>query len=108
MKTVSKTVIEARKVKSKFHHDRAAQELPKLLRGQEVYVQLKPGSTAQWTRGKAADVLNERDYQLQVGEAIYRRNRKYVRDANTSVYCGDQTIRPPGWNYNGQLHQCNQ
>lgn len=68
--------IEVRKVTAKFYHDRAAQELPKLLRGPEIIVQSKTESTTEWTRGKIAEILNERDYQIQVGEAVYRRNRK--------------------------------
>ncbi|XP_062543771.1 uncharacterized protein LOC134211146 isoform X2 [Armigeres subalbatus] len=77
--------IELRKVKSKFYHDRKSQELPKLMMGQAVFVQLKPEKTPEWTRGKIMELLSDRDYQVLANGGSYRRNRKFIRDAYSTV-----------------------
>lgn len=85
--------IELRKVKSKFYHDRKAQALPKLIRGQEVFVQLKPEKTPEWTRGRITEVLSDRDYQVTANGGSYRRNRKYLRDACSTVKLEESTLQ---------------
>ncbi|XP_058827654.1 uncharacterized protein LOC131687581 [Topomyia yanbarensis] len=88
--------IELRKVKSKFYHDRKAQELPTLVKGQEVFIQLKPEKTSEWTRGKITEVLNDRDYQVSVNGGIYRRNRKYLRDAYSTTPSDETVLQQSG------------
>lgn len=85
--------IELRKVKSKFYHDRKSQELPKLMTGQEVFVQLKPEKTPEWTRGRITEVLSDRDYQVTANGGSYRRNRKFIRDAYSTVSREESTLQ---------------
>ncbi|XP_055543057.1 uncharacterized protein K02A2.6-like [Wyeomyia smithii] len=100
--------IELRKVKSKFYHDRRSQELPSLVRGQEVYVQLKPESSSEWTRGKVNGILSDRDYLIDVRGAEYRRNRRNIRDSYASLDSGTREnssafndISSPGFEQDG-------
>lgn len=74
--------IEERKIKSKFYHDRKSQTLPALVRGQDVYVQLRPEATPRWTKRRVADVLSDRDYNIEVNGSIYRRNRVHIRQSD--------------------------
>ncbi|XP_055527104.1 uncharacterized protein K02A2.6-like [Wyeomyia smithii] len=94
--------IELRKVKSKFYHDRKAQELPMLLRGQEVYVQLKPEKTSEWTRGRITEGLSDRDYRVAANGGSYRRNRKFLRDACTPIQIEESTVQESGNQTNNQ------
>ncbi|XP_062562745.1 uncharacterized protein K02A2.6-like [Armigeres subalbatus] len=73
--------METRKIKSKFYHDRKSQSLPTLERGQDVYVQLKPETNSIWTKGRVAEILSDRDYNIEVNGNSYRRNRVHIRES---------------------------
>ena len=73
--------INLRKQKSKNIYDQHAKELPELLVGQDVRVQLNPERRADpWHRGVVRDSLGSRAYNVDVDGHLFRRNRVHIRE----------------------------
>lgn len=69
----------------KAHHDKTAQKLPHMAKGQPVFY--KPLNSKTWQKGKITD-KNDRSYQIQGDNGgIYRRNRRYI----------NPSFGPPTW-----------
>jgi transposase InsO family protein len=70
-----------RRRRSKYYYDRNSRNLPALHIGEPVFVKMK-GSESPWTSGKVKERRKDRSYDIEVNDAVYRRNRNHVRSYN--------------------------
>lgn len=63
----------------KTYYDRKTQQRNALEKNQKVFVQLNQGSNQIWTPAVVAEKLNDREYVVNTGNGMYRRNEVFIK-----------------------------
>ncbi|XP_058449270.1 uncharacterized protein K02A2.6-like [Malaya genurostris] len=74
--------IEKNRTNYKQYYDKKTRQLPELLIGSPVYVQLHPETSKLWTAGTITDRLSERSYKVNVDGVSYRRSSIHLKPRN--------------------------
>ena len=78
-----RNVMQRQKFDQTTYYNQSARDLPSLMTGGTVYVQLTP-NTRNWTSGLIIERINPRTYKVRtLNGGIYIRNRKFIRPRYT-------------------------
>ena len=75
--------LNGQKRRQEFYYNRQVKPLKPIVPGDTIQMRL-PGETT-WTSGVCTDLVGPRSYKLRVGEKIYRRNRRQIKQADKPV-----------------------
>lgn len=78
VENVSSTIEEKRQL-NKHYYDKKTRDLPELIVGQPVVVQVKPLTSHIWSPGIIEEVLNDRSYIVNVDGSRYRRDLVHIK-----------------------------
>ena len=83
--TLSKNVqdkLKIRRQKAKLYYDRSARVLPEIQVGQDVRIAPLQRNQS-WKQGSCLKELSDRSYLVQTGNQVIRRNREFLKPAET-------------------------
>lgn len=81
-----------KRLKTMYYYNRQAKDLPSLGEGQSVTVRPLKGRT--WVKGTIIRGVDERSYDVQVGDSVLRRNRVFIRPIPSATVDNNQHEQP--------------